>query len=82
VPTTMAALTSDCISPRTRTRRPDPICTNLPREPCAGRSKRIAGNVFVYMHSLRMLAKVVETGETAGTVTLEWSFASVFPIRC
>lgn len=52
---------------------------HLSLKPRAGRGKRIDGNIFVNVDGLGMLAQVVEPGESSGAVTLEWSFAGVFP---
>lgn len=41
--------------------------------------KRIAGNVLVNVHRLRMLTEIVQSGESAGAMTLKWSLSGVFP---
>jgi hypothetical protein len=56
------------------------VCSNLSLKPRAGGSKTVDGNVLVHMHSLGMLAQVVESGEAPGAVALEGSFTSVFSI--
>jgi hypothetical protein len=61
--------------------RPHPISPNLPLKSRSCRSQRVSRNVLVDVNRLRMLAEIVQAGEPARAVTLEWSFASVFPAR-
>lgn len=74
------------MTPRGRTAvtaggRPNSFGPDLALESRAGGSQGIAGNVFVAVHRLSMLPQVVQTGEPAGAVALERSFAGVLPAR-
>jgi hypothetical protein len=56
------------------------VCSNLSLEPRASGGKTVNGYVLVHMHSLGMLAQVVESGEAPGAVALERPFTSVLSI--
>ena len=46
-----------------------------------GGGEGAVGDVFVDVDGVGVLTQVVETGEAAGAVTLEWPFAGVFAER-
>lgn len=76
----VASLAAQSISPRTTSGRADSICPNLPLEPCSCGSERISWDIFINMDCLGVLAQVIKARETAGAVTLERSFAGMFPV--
>lgn len=55
------------------------LSPHLPLESSTSRCQGIYGDVLVDVHRLCVLSQVIETGETARTMTLEWSLAGVFP---
>jgi hypothetical protein len=56
----------------------DAVCSDLSLKPSPGRCQGITRNLFVDMDCLCMLTQVVESRESAGTVTFEGSFARMF----
>ena len=49
------------------------------RSPAAGIRETVRWDLLISVDSLRVLAQVVESGEPAATVALEWPFAGVLP---
>jgi len=58
----------------------DSFGADLSLEAGAGGGKRVDRDIFVYVDGLGVLTEVVEAGEATGTVALEGSLASVFPV--
>lgn len=74
----MTSSTSSSASTRT-SGRAYAISPDLSLEPCSSRGKGIGRNLFINMNRLSMLAEVVQTGEAAVAMTLEWTFSSMLP---
>jgi hypothetical protein len=72
-------LTAECRSPRSVGRANDSVCTNLPLESRAGGGERVHGDILINVYGLRMLAEIVQAGETSRAMALEGPFAGVFP---
>ena len=72
-------LAADGRGPRSSGGSPDAIGSNLSLKSGAGRRQRISRDFLIDMHRLRVLAKVVEPRKPTSTMTLEGSFASMFP---
>lgn len=75
----MTSLAASGRCSRTTTRCSYPIGPNLSLEASPSSGKRVSGYLFVDMDRLRVLAKVVKTGEAASTMALKGPFTSVFP---
>lgn len=69
------ARTSACPSTALRTH---PVSADLPLESRSCGGQRIAWDVLVDMDRLSMLAQVIETGKSPGTVTLKWTLPGMF----
>ena len=76
--TSLTSLATSRRSSRSATWWPNPISPDLSLEPCASRRQGILRDLLVYMDCLRVLSKIVESGESARAVALERTFTCVF----
>ena len=77
VTTTVSPLARTSARPSTALRT-YPVSADLPLESRSCGGQRVAWDILVDMDRLSMLAQVIETGKSSGTVTLKWTLPGMF----